>query len=195
QMEASYTFSHARGDAESYQSTVGNDPSLAEFETGTLDYDQTHVVKFSAIAFLPRDWRLGGTATWASGLPYSNVVHYFDSDNVGYGQSRLLYGYVPNRSFGFTQEERNTHRNPATYLFNTRVTKSFVIGKAAASAFLEVYNLLNSDDLRVSYLENRRATTSYFKDNPTPVIIPAKVLLVGERDFGRRYQLGFQIDF
>ncbi|HEU5180556.1 MAG TPA: carboxypeptidase regulatory-like domain-containing protein [Candidatus Polarisedimenticolia bacterium] len=195
QMEASYTFSKSRGDAESYRSTLGNDPALAEYEPGYLNYDQTHVAKFSAIAFLPHDWRLGGTATWASGLPYSNVVHYSDEDNVGYTQSRLLYGRVTNRGYGFTQEARNTHRNAPAYLFNTRVTKSFVMGKAAASAFMEIYNLLNSDDLRVYYLENRRATVSYFRNDPRPVIVPAKVLLVGEREFGRRFQIGFQIDF
>ncbi|HEU5180903.1 MAG TPA: TonB-dependent receptor plug domain-containing protein, partial [Candidatus Polarisedimenticolia bacterium] len=195
QMEASYTFSRSRGDAESYLSTLGNDPALAEYESAYLDYDQTHVAKFSAIAFLPHDWRLGGTATWASGLPYSNVVHYGDHDNVGYAQSRLLYGYVPNRGFGFTQEARNIHRNAAAYLFNTRVTKSFVIGKAAASAFMEIYNLLNSDDLRVYYLENTRPTVTYAKNDSRPVTVPAKVLMVGEREFGRRFQIGFQIDF
>jgi outer membrane receptor protein involved in Fe transport len=195
QMEASYTYSRARGDAESYLSTIGNDPALAEFESGYLRYDQTHVVKFSAIAFLPHDWRLGGTASWASGLPYSNVVRYYDNDDVGYGQNRLVYGRVPHHGFGFTQEDRNTHRNPASYLFNTRVSKSFVMGKASASAFFEVYNLLNSDTMRVRWLENIPATHAYGGTDPTPVIIPAKVLVVGEREFGRRYQIGFQVDF
>ncbi|HEU5180555.1 MAG TPA: TonB-dependent receptor [Candidatus Polarisedimenticolia bacterium] len=196
QMEASYTFSKSKGDAESFLAEQGNDPSLTEFEAGFLDYDQRHVVKFNAIAFLPGDWRLGGTATWSSGLPYSNVIHYDDSDNVGYAQSRLVYGYLGKNGFGYVQEDRNSHRNPSAYLFNARVTKSFVVGKASASAFFEVYNLLNSDNLRIHSIENIPARLVFFsaRDN-TGIIIPPKVIVDGERDFGRRYQIGFQIDF
>ncbi len=196
QMEASYTFSKSKGDAESFLADQGNDPSLTEFETGFLDYDQRHVVKFNAIAFLPGDWRLGGTATWTSGLPYSNVVHYDDNDDVGYGQSRLVYGYLGKNGFGYIREDRNSHRNPSAYLFNARVTKSFVIGKASASAFFEVYNLLNSDNLRVHSIENIPARLVFLspRDN-TGIVIPPKIIVEGERDFGRRYQIGFQIDF
>src|SRR2546425_3486993 len=81
QLEASYTYSVARGDAESYRSQIGNDPALAEAEPGFLDYDQRHVIKLNAVAFLPGDWRLGGTATWASGLPYSATTVYSDDDD------------------------------------------------------------------------------------------------------------------
>ena len=193
QMEASYTYSVAEGDAESYLSILGNDPALAEFESGYLNYDQRHVVKFNAVSFLPRDWRLGGTITWASGLPFSEVVHYHDVDDVGYAQSRILYGQLGVNGYGITPENRNIHRNAAAYLLNTRVTKNFTLGKSSAAAFLEVYNLLNDDALRVRYIDQIPATVTY--SGSGTIIVPPTSEVVGERDFGRRFQIGIQINF
>ena len=176
QMEASYTYSRSEGDAESFLSENGDDPTLTEFEPGYLDYDQTHVLKLNATSFLPGDWRLGGTITYASGLPYSYIQDTESSDDVGYVQSRRLFGYYSN---GFIPENRNIHRNPATYTINVRTEKAFVMGKSAASAFFEVFNLLNTDDLRVYTLD-------------TGV---TRLNIVGERQFGRRFQFGITINF
>ncbi|MCI0408882.1 MAG: hypothetical protein L0191_10010, partial [Acidobacteria bacterium] len=193
QMEASYTYSVAQGDAESYLSELGNDPSLVEYEPGYLNYDQRHVVKFNAVAFLPGDWRLGGTITWASGLPFSGIVHYSDIDDVGFVQNRILFGQLGINGIGITTQNRNIHRNEATYILNARVLKSFVIGKASASAFLEVYNLLNSDYLRVENIDQIPQQVSYQRNGY--IVIPAQTHILGERDFGRRFQIGFQVDF
>ena len=195
QMEASYTYSVAQGDAESYRSELGNDPALVEFEPGYLDYDQRHVVKFNAVAFLPSDWRLGGTITWASGLPYSAIVHYFDVDDVGYSQGRILYGQLGIGGYGITTEHRNIHRNNSSYLLNTRVMKNFTMGKSSAAAFLEVYNLLNSDTLRVYRIDQIPPTYIYSSPRGEPIRIPPTSEVVGERDFGRRFQIGIQINF
>ncbi|HEU5182508.1 MAG TPA: TonB-dependent receptor [Candidatus Polarisedimenticolia bacterium] len=194
QMEASYTYSTTQGDAESFNSLVGNDPALAELEWGYLDYDQRHVVKFNAVAYLPGDWRLGGTALWASGLPYSSFSNYLDEDDAGFLMGRRVYGQLGPEGFGFTPEARNVHRNPASYLFNARVMKSFVIGKSSASAFFEVYNLLNSDNLRV-YDVRQKPVQLLYLGKEGPVVFPPQVSLDGERDFGRRFQVGFQFDF
>ena len=177
-MEASYTNSRTQGDAESYLSDNGDDPSLAEFEPGYLDYDQRHVVKFNAITYLPRNWRIGGTAQWASGLPYSVIDRFNAQDDVGYVQSRLAYGHF-DPAVGFVAENRNSHRNHAVYTFNARAQKSFILGKTSASAFLEVFNLLNTDDLRIFTLQPSRGSLQANE----------------ERRFGRRFQLGLQIDF
>ena len=193
QMEASYAYSIAQGDAETFLSELGNDPSLAEYEPGYLDFDQRHVVKFNAVAFLPGDWRLGGTITWASGLPYSGIVHRNDSDDVGYTQNRIVFGQLGITGFGITPENRNIHRNHAAYVLNGRVMKSFVIGKASASAFLEVYNLLNTDDLRLERIDQIPARL--IENRNGDILIPPVYNLIGERDFGRRYQIGFQVDF
>jgi hypothetical protein len=92
---------------------------------------------------------------------------------------------------------RNIHRNPATYLINTRVVKNFVMGKSAASAFLEVYNLLNSDSLRVEAVDQIPAQVLYKSriGGGAPVVIHPSSHLVGERDFGRRFQVGIQVNF
>jgi len=178
QMQGSYTYSRSMGDAESFLSENGDDPTLTEFEPGFLDYDQRHVVKINAITYLPGDWRLGGTGQWASGLPYSFVDTFLAEDDVGYVQARRRFGYV-DPFLGFVTEHRNNHRNHAAYNFNVRSEKSFVIGKTSASAFFEVFNLLNSDDLRIHTLDSTR--TSLQAD--------------AERRFGRRFQLGIRLDF
>ena len=178
QMQGSYSYSRSMGDAESFLSENGDDPTLTEFESGFLDYDQRHVVKVNATAYLPGDWRLGGTAQWASGLPYSVVDEFVALDNVGYSQSRKRFGYVDPFQ-GFITEHRNSHRNHAAYNFNARTEKSFVIGKASASAFFEVFNLLNSDDLRIYTLNSNRRSLQADE----------------ERRFGRRFQIGVRVDF
>jgi len=193
QMNGSYTYSRSQGDAESFLSDTGDDPTLTEFESGFLNYDQRHVVKLNATAYLPGDWQIGGTAQWASGLPYSFIQDFNAQDNVGYVQSRKRFGYTD--KFGvFQSENRNDHRNHAVYVLNARARKSFVMGKASAGAFFEVFNILNSDDLRV------------YTINPiVETILPARsvsnkqgntALQVDEvRQFGRRFQFGIQIDF
>jgi hypothetical protein len=178
QMNGSYTYSRSQGDAESFLSENGNDPTLTEYESGFLDYDQRHVVKFNAIAYLPGDWQIGGTAQWASGLPYSVIQTFTAQDNVGYIQSRKRFGYTDR--FGvFLNENRNDHRNHAAYVLNATARKSFVIGKTSAAAFFDVFNLLNSDDLRV------------YTTNPGRHSIQSNETRV----FGRRFQFGIQIDF
>jgi hypothetical protein len=136
------------------------------------------VVKVNATAFLPGDWHVGGTAQWASGLPYSFVDEFVALDNVGYAQSRKRFGYVEPYQ-GFITEHRNSHRNHGVYNFNARAEKSFVIGKTSASAFFEVFNLLNSDDLRVYTINPNRRTLQADE----------------ERRFGRRFQIGVRLDF
>ena len=109
----------------------GNDPALVESEPGYLSYDQRHVVKLNATAYLPKNWQIGGTTQWASGLPFSVIQEFDAQDNVGYVQSRKRFGYT-DRLGVFQSENRNSHRNHAAYTFNVRARKSFVIGKAAS---------------------------------------------------------------
>ena len=113
-------------------------------------------------------------------------------DDVGYAQSRLIYGELG--PLGFDREMRNNHRNKAVYDFSARVEKAFLVGKASASGFFEVFNLLNTDDLRVKTIESKNLGV------PVGGIITdyaaQHILLVeGERRFGRRYEVGFKIDF
>jgi hypothetical protein len=197
QLEGSYTYSVAQGGAESYLSSIGDDPSLTEWETGYLNYDQRHVIKLNAIAYLPGNWRLGGTASWASGLPYSTRGTQYAADDVGFLQSRTIFGYLDADGFTFHREVRNNHRNPASYLFNVRLQKDFVMGKSSASGFFEIYNLLNTDDLRLFYLSEvpPHLPPGNLAPGQAEQWIPGYMTPVGTRDFGRRFQVGIQISF
>jgi len=66
----------------------------------------------------------------------------------------------------------------------------------SASAFFEAYNPLNSDTLRVSeyrYIAPIFHFPTAREKNFT--VIPGHGVIVGERDFGRRFQIGFQMNF
>ncbi len=194
QLQGSYTWSRAVGAAEDFQSQLGNDPSTVQSEFGYLDFDQRHVVKLNAMIYLPRDWQLGLSASWASGLPYSVVTKFFALDNVGYQQYRTLYGLVeraPDGTGHFETLRRNSFRNAATYDFNLRLRRSFVLGRSVAAMFLEVFNLLNSDDLRIFTYEPV-ARSNFDPANPSAGV---PLQLDAQRRFGRRFQLGLQFEF
>ena len=188
EMQGSYTYSRATGQAEDFQSSLGNDPSTVESEHGYLDFDQRHVVKVNASLFLPHDWQMGLSASWQSGLPYSVITRFFALDNADYLQFRTRFGQEVGNVF--VTEPRNDHRNAATYNIGARAHKSFVLGRATAGAFVEVFNLLNTDDLHIISYE------------PTPPQLQTPgqstqgpLQLNGTRQFGRRWQVGFQVDF
>jgi hypothetical protein len=179
QMDASYVFSKARGQAEAFADEAGNDPALTELRNGYLAFDQRHVAKFHAISFLPGDWQLGGGVTWSSGLPYSNINRVRSADNVDFPQTRRVFGAHDVNSGFFYPEQRNSHRNHAVYNIDIRTEKKFVIGQVTAGAFFEIFNLLNQDNLRVFTIDDRFYT---LESNQI-------------RDFGRRFQLGIKMDF
>jgi hypothetical protein len=196
EMQGSYVYSRAMGDAEDFQSNLGNDPSTIQAEPGYLDFDQRHVVKVSSSMYLPHDWQLGLTGAWASGLPYSVISRFFALDNFDYQQFRTLFGYTvaaPNSPTGsrFQVEERNSRRNAATLNFGGRARKTLVIGKYTSALFLEVFNILNSDPLHISTYE----PTPPQVVNPGTTLSAGAVQINGTRNFGRRFQVGFQIDF
>ena len=169
QMQGSYTYSVAQGAAEDFFLEAGNDPSVTENEFGFLSFDRTHVVKFSAITFLPNDIQLGGSAEWGSGLPFSSIRRQTSRDDVGFATLRRR----------FPTGRRNDQRNDATYNFNLSLKKSFVIGKVSAAAQITAENILNSDDLRVFEIND-----SAFSNQITSL-----------REFGRRFELGLILNF
>jgi Carboxypeptidase regulatory-like domain/TonB-dependent Receptor Plug Domain len=194
ELQGSYTYSRALGAAEAFQSNLGNDPSTVESEFGYLDFDQRHVVKLNVMAFLPRDWQVGVSTTWSSGLPYSIVSRFFALDDSDYQQFRTRYGYIedqPGQSHSFRTLGRNSERNAATYDVSLSARKALVLAKTTASLFIEVFNLLNSDDLRIFTIEP--APFDRVGSDSLTTQVPLEV--DGTRRFGRRIQVGFQIDF
>jgi hypothetical protein len=197
QMQGSYTYSRAVGSAEDFQSRLGNDPSTIESEFGYLDYDQRHVVKLNAATYLPKDWRLGASLTWGSGLPYSVISRFFALDNLGYDQFRTRFGFTadePGSGFRFVPLRRNSERNRSTLDVNLHVRKHLVVGRTVGALSLEVFNLLNADDLRIFTYEPSPAGQAgrLVETSGGP---RGAVQVDGERRFGRRFQVGFQIEF
>ena len=98
---------------------------------------------------------------------------------MDYLQTRRLFGSKDLNTGQFVPEFRNSHRNHAVYDLNARASKNFVIGQVAAGAFFEIYNILNTDDLRISTIDNGFRS---LQSRET-------------RRFGRRFQFGLQLDF
>ena len=194
QLQGSYTYSRAIGAAEDFQSGLGNDPSAVESEFGYLAFDQRHVVKVNAGFYLPGDWQVGMASQWASGLPYSIVSRFFAVDNVGYQQYRTLYGFteLQGDSLKFHPVNRNSERNGSTLNLDASARKNFVWGRTVWAVSLEVFNLLNRDELRIHTFEPTR-TIGF--DAGSAKLESSPLSLDAERRFGRRFQLGFQFSF
>jgi hypothetical protein len=169
QMQASYTLSRARGDAETFLSSLGDDPGYVEDEAGYLDYDQRHVVKLFAATHLARRVILGGIVEWSSGTPYSVVRELQDADDLFNVNTRTIY----------VTQQRNDQRNGGSWDLKARVEKGFTLGLASAEAYLSVENLLDDDDLILSAY---RITTAGGASEQ-------------RRRFGRRMELGFSLHF
>lgn len=170
QMLASYTWSEAFGQAETFSSLLGNDPETTDDEEGFLDYDQRHVIKFQAVTRLPHEISLGTAIQWASGTPYSVVRTIVDQDSTGNQIFRTL----------FPSQQRNDQRNEGIWTIDGRLEKNFVIGKVGAAGYLICENILNSDDLVINQL-NLEAFDGVGIDP--------------ERRFGRRFEIGATFNF
>ncbi|MEK7798615.1 MAG: TonB-dependent receptor [Acidobacteriota bacterium] len=188
QMDASYTYSRSLQQAGSFDSDLGDDPATVGQEFGYAEDDLRHVVKFNAITYLPKDWQVGTTMSWRSGLPYSVVSNFLALDNFDYPQFRLLYGYVPDRpdengNRDFQILRRNDRRNDSVFNIDVLGSKSFVLGKLNAKVSFTVQNLLNQDHLRILTYEPAAPDRSGFTQ------------IDSERNFGRRFKTGIEFEF
>ncbi|HEY3175453.1 MAG TPA: carboxypeptidase regulatory-like domain-containing protein [Candidatus Polarisedimenticolia bacterium] len=170
QMQASYTWSEAFGQAETFGSELGNDPQTTDDEAGYLNFDQRHILKFQAVTRLPHEVSFGTVIQWASGTPYSVIARIADQDSTGNSTFRTF----------FPTGQRNDQRNQGAWKIDTHLEKNFVIGKVRASGYLNIENLLNTDDL---------ALTSY------NIAAFNGIGLRGTREFGRRFELGATFNF
>ncbi len=170
QMTASYVWSEAKGQAEAFQQALGNDPGTVDDEEGFLSFDQTHVVKFNAVTFLPGDQSVGTTIQWSSGLPYSLLRQRLSGDNFDSQSFRTT----------FPTGQRNDQRNEGRWNIDIFYRKNFTFGKYHSSLGVTVQDLLNSDDLRI------------FSVDQDPDFVLG---LDAQRDFGRRWELAWEFHF
>lgn len=146
-------------------------------------------MKLTSSLFLPGDWQLGIASSWSSGLPYSIISRFFAVDDYTYQQFRTRYGYT-NASGTFVAVPRNSERNASVLDLNFSGRKNFVIGRNTAALVVEMFNVLNSDDLRVLTYEPNKGSGFVPGDQNVP---STPLQIDGTRGFGRRYQIGFQL--
>ncbi len=176
QMEASYTYSRAVGDAENYNALAGDDLSNAKFERGFLSYDRRHAVKVNATTITPWGFRVGTALNWLSGLPYSQLRAEFAVDSLPPAYAELEEQVSPRFRLVYPTQQRNDMRNRSYWDVDVNAAKEFNLkGGLNLQLRAEIFNLFNSDYL---YIQNNvNGTNVYF------------------RDFGRSFQISGRLAF
>ena len=174
ELQSSYIWSEAFGDAEDYDLLNGDDERLRDQERGFLSYDQRHVFRLNATT-QAWGWRFGTVLRWESGLPYSIVTASFRSFQIPQKYAFNDRGFSV-RSLSYPTGQRNSERNSDFWTVDLLVSKDIRLGNRRLLELRgEVFNLFNDDALRVT-----SETDS---------------LIVGERRFGRQYQLTLRLTF
>jgi len=174
QMQSSYTYSRAQGQAEAFGQALGNDPSTTDDEAGFLAFDQRHRVVMIATTHLPKDVELGTALTWESGVPFSVQSQTVDVDDVGNTVFRTF----------FPTHQRNDQRNDGFWGVDFKMIKRFLIGRVQASAELAVQNILNDDDLTLAAFRTSSFSGIQLVQGPQ-----------GLRRFGRFWEIGMSMAF
>ena len=182
EMQASYTWSKAKGDGEDFLQLAGDDRSLLQDEVGYQSYDQRHVVKVNATTITPWGFRLGGAISWESGLPYSLLSREFSFDQT-VPQLENSGGNGANARLNYLTNRRNDQRNESFYNVDAKFTKEMNLGRGLNMQIsAEVFNLFNDGTLLI-----------YNPLNQTGQQING---VNGEvRRFGRQWQVGFKLAF
>ncbi len=182
QMEASYTWSKATGDAEDFNLALGDDRSTLQDEKGFLSFDKRQSFKINATALTPWGFRIGGTANWESGLPYSLLYRSSSASQSLplYDEFKQSFTSVRTR---YITRQRNDQRNPSAWLFNVKLVKDFNLPKGMNLQLdVDIFNLLNDDTYSVynTFLKSGQQING--TNDAT-------------RRFGRTYQLGMRLAF
>jgi len=137
QLRASYTWSQSKGTvAQTYWGSSGmsagggwNNPNALINNSGFLDVDRTHIIKFQGIYFAPYGFVLGLNYFGASGTPYTKVFN----------------AYLNQGGVGINGEPMGSNRTPFTHTVDLKLQKEFLISNLRVSFFFDVFNLVNSN--------------------------------------------------
>ncbi len=146
QMSASYTYSRAIGDAESWNSLLGDDRTTLENRRGYVGYDQRHVLKVNATTITPWGFRLGTSFTYQTGLPYSILGQnaQLDTPPVVPDAMRDLINPTPRVRTLYETGRRNDQRNEPYWTFDVKVTKEMNLPKGMNLQLSgDIFNLFN----------------------------------------------------
>ena len=182
QMQASYTWSKAYGQAEDFNLALGDDRSTLQDEVGYLSFDRRNSLKVNATCLTPWGFRLGGTARWESGLPYSLIYRRASESNSLPLYSGFTQPFTSVRTRYLTSQ-RNDQRNPSAWNFDAKFVKEINLPKGMNLQLdAEIFNLLNED----TYSVYNTFTKSGQQVNGTND---------ATRRFGRTYQVGMRLAF
>ncbi len=166
QLNASWTHGRSVGAADNFLDESGSDPSRINDEFGPTGFDIRDSVTVSVTTILPwGDLQLGSVMRYFSGTPYS--LRERDSSFDSANQSTFRTTFPTGR--------RNDQRNEPRVLFDVTLEKAFLIKKYNATAQLLVQNVFADDFMTIG---------NFFDDR-----------LVAVRDFGRRYEARFKVNF
>ena len=165
-MNASWTWGRSIGAADNFQDESGNDASRVNDEFGPTGFDQRNIVTVAVTTILPwGDVQLGSLMTYFSGTPFSIRERVTSFDAANQSTFRTV----------FPTTSRNDQRNASNFRFDVTLEKAFLIKKYNASAQFLIQNLLGEDFPTVFNMIDGR--------------------LVAVRDFGRRFELRFKLNF
>ena len=182
QMEASYTWSKATGDAEDFNLALGDDRSTLQDEKGFLSFDRRHSLKLNATCLTPWGFRLGGTAQWESGLPYSLLFQRASDSNSMPVYGTYAQAFTSQRILYITHQ-RNDQRNVSAWNFDAKFVKEINLPKGMNLQIdAQIFNLFNQD----TYVVYNNFTKSGQQINGTNA---------ATRRFGRQYQIGMRLAF
>ncbi|MBZ5640483.1 MAG: TonB-dependent receptor, partial [Acidobacteriia bacterium] len=143
QMNASYTWSRALGNGESWNSFLGDDRTTRDAEFGYLSYDVRHSVKVNATTITPWGFRAGTAVTWQSGLPYSILEQKPTADSA----PPSLYGLgdpEPRNRLRYPTGRRNDQRNRPYWNVDVKLDKEMNLGKGMnLQVAADIFNLLD----------------------------------------------------
>lgn len=198
-MNASYTLSYSRGNAEGPVNTdtgfsdTGrtehfDDPFVDLDAEGPLPNDHRHQIKLRGAYALSESWRVGGTLTALSGAPISGlgVGNPYDGTNyhsfyicvqncTAENPSERVYRLSPRGSYG---------RLPWTYDVGASISYARSFGEVDLGVTLAVYNLFNGtrvkavdQDLQTDIGDELNPTFRYGTDYQSPRYAQLKVKL------------------
>jgi len=149
QMNASYTWSKAVGNGESWNSFLGDDRTTRDAEYGYLSYDVRHALKVNATTITPWGFRAGTAISWQSGLPYSILEQKPTADSAP--PTMLDLGDPePRARLRYPTGQRNDQRNRAYWNFDVKLDKEMNLGKGMnLQVALDIFNLLNDRTYQV----------------------------------------------
>ena len=132
-----YTYQVAEGNASDPNAQFYNrqsvPPRADEVQVLPLDWDQTHTLNFSVNVGDPSDWTIGLLGRLESGLPYTPEVQ------------------------NLRVEFQNSGRKPPKYTFDLKMQKTLSLFGVSTTAFLKVYNLLDTRNEGNVYYDTGRA--------------------------------------